>query len=371
MAEDDSREKDPLLRELTDAQRACLEVIGAVTSEHHRGPVFQYLEIELDKQGLDANAVLRSLPIMLRGSVNYGLFRAERGYNPDERVDLTVAGLAHLAPLRDAADLYVRVLAGLADANATAQYNPLEMTKIRIDGPELVSALGLARHPFLDLLPNLLKNEPGSWFGSLSADGSPDWVYQPSGVIRRFRAVSDVPDYLARVRAWQVPAPPTPTPTIASPLGLAAALDYLSLAWKDRFDTPLLTLPDAERITRLAFEAHTEAEFDSRMSALREIVKDFHVGGLPGGAGRIPEFLKDKLSPGAEFRVKSAVETLQAVKHVRNGAQHADGVSLAATEMQRLGLNYPIFDYSQAWASVTAYVIDALRVLREELQALP
>lgn len=63
------------------------------------------------------------------------------------------------------------------------------------------------------------------------------------------------------------------------------------------------------------------------------------------------------------------VGTLQAVKHVRNGASHVHGASQAAAAMRLLGLSYPIVDYRQAWTSVTAYVIDALNVLREELQS--
>lgn len=62
-----------------------------------------------------------------------------------------------------------------------------------------------------------------------------------------------------------------------------------------------------------------------------------------------------------------AITPLRAVKHVRDAAQHADAASGAARELWRLGLGYPITDYAQAWRSVTAYVIDALRVLREAL----
>ncbi len=203
--------------------------------------------------------------------------------------------------------------------------------------------------------------------GAQPADSAAQWTHQPSSFIRRFRGVTDVPDYLARVRAWRAPADPLPAPTLSSPLGLAVALDYLSLAWKDRFGVPLVRLPNAERITRLAFDANTDAEFDSRLSALREILKSLDVGGQPGGAGRIPAFLKDKLPTEAEPQINSAVATLQAVKHVRDAAQHADARSGAARELWRLGLSYPITDYAQAWRSVTAYVIDALRVLREAL----
>jgi hypothetical protein len=65
------------------------------------------------------------------------------------------------------------------------------------------------------------------------------------------------------------------------------------------------------------------------------------------------------------------VDTLQAVKHARDAVQHADAAPAAARALRRLGLSYPITDYAQAGRSVTAYVIDAVRVLREELESNP
>ncbi len=364
---------EPLLRDLTGAQSACLAVIGGVVQQHRAWPVFQYVEAQLDKQGHDALAVITSLPVMASGPFSYGLVRSERTFEPGDRIELTVAGLHHFAPVDQLATLYLRVLAGIAEASATADYDPLTVTDVQVDVHKLVTALGLAEHPFLGLLPGLLKAEPGTMRGAQPAGSAAQWTHHPGRFIRRFCGVIDVPDYLARVRAWRAPADPTPAPTASSPLGLAAALDYLSLGWKDRFGAPLVRLPNAERITRLAFDAHTDAEFDSRLSALREILKGLDVGGQPGGAGQIPAFLKDKLSPDLEtaLRIKDAVDTLQAVKHARDAAQHADAAPRAARELWRLGLSYPITDYSRAWRSVSAYVIDALRVLREELESNP
>lgn len=367
---DQSQAPDPLLLGLTDAQNTCIEVVGAVTEAHKRGPVFQFLEAELDKQGLDASAVIASMPRITAGSFSYGLLEARQTYKPDDIVELTVAGAAHVPALREWVDLYVRMLVGLAESAATASYYPMCEVEIVVDGHEQIAALGLAENPFIGNLQGLLEKEPGTWHGTFKfgARNEP-WRFELSGFIRRFRGVADVSDYVARIREWYAPPAATPTPSLSSPLGLAAALDYLSLVWKDRYGAPLLKLPNAERVTRLAFEAQSEAEFDSRMSALREILKDFEVGSLAGGVGRIPEFLAGQFPPDSESRIKSAVGTLQAVKHVRNGASHVHGASQAAAAMRLLGLSYPIVDYRKAWTSVTAYVIDALGILREELQS--
>jgi hypothetical protein len=348
-------------------------VIGGVVQRHQAWPVFQYVEAQLDKQGLDAFPLIKSLPMMTHGPFSYGLVRSAGGFRPGERIELTVAGLYRFAPVDQLATLYLRVLAGIAEASATADYDPLAVTDIQVDGAELVTKLRLAGHPFLGLLPGLLDTEPGTMHGAQPAGDTAQWTHHPTSFIRRFRGVADVPDYLARVRAWQVPVEPLPAPTAPSSLALAEALDYLSLVWKDRFGVPLVRVPSAERITRLAFDAYTQAEFDSRLSALREVLKGLAVGGLPGGAGQIPAFLKDKLpgGPETEMRIKEAVATLQAVKHARDAAQHVNAGSQAAKELWRLGLSYPIIGYTQAWRSVTAYVIDALRVLREELQSSP
>ncbi len=144
---------EPLLRDLTGAQSACLAVIGGIVQRHRAWPVFQYVEAQLDKQGHDAFAVITSLPVMARGPYSYGLVRSAGTFQPGERIELTVAGLGHFAPVDQLATLYLRVLAGIAEASATADYDPLTVTDVQVDVHELVTAVGLADHPFLGLLP--------------------------------------------------------------------------------------------------------------------------------------------------------------------------------------------------------------------------
>jgi hypothetical protein len=53
----------------------------------------------------------------------------------------------------------------------------------------------------------------------------------------------------------------------ASPFDLVATFDYLDVIWRLKFKAPLVALPGAERVARMATDATSSEEFDSRLSA--------------------------------------------------------------------------------------------------------
>jgi hypothetical protein len=297
-----------------------------------------------------------------------------------DRAVLTAAGLSRLPPelaaVRDVAGMYLRMLSDVAERHVAWPREPHTVAAPLVQVAELLDAVGNGdqgelRHA--GILLKLLATEPATMHGSLEGQGqeAAEVRYRTTSFLRRFRAVADMPDYLARVRDWRLPPAPTPVPTTPSPLSLAAELDFLDTVWGGRFGAPLLHLPGAERTTRLAFPAASDAEFDNRMNALREVLRGFDVPGFTGGAGRLTEFLATVLAPEALPAVQSAVATLQAVRDVRNAGQHAAATSKAVAALRLLGLSYPIYHYGPAWESVTAYVTEALRAIREEIQTIP
>jgi hypothetical protein len=365
MAATEGQLAEPLLQHLTGPQAACLAVIGGVVQRCEAWPVFQYVEAQLDKQGQapDALSVIRSLPVMTHGPFSYGLVRSQGGFRPDERVELTVAGAYRFAPADQLATLYLRILAGIAEAAAGAEYDPLTVTDVQVDGAELVARLGLAEHPFLSLLPDLVMHEPGTTHGAQPGGSASQWSHRPSSFIRRFRGVADVPDYLARVRAWQVPADLTPAPTtgLSQPCLEGPVRHAAGHTAQRRADHPA----GVRRIHRGGVRQPPECPargFEGPCCA-RAVRR-----GRPDP--RLPEGQAAR-RPGSRAADQAGRGHPAAVKHARDAAQHVQARSQAAREWPRLGLSYPITDYAQAWRSVTAYVIDALRVLREELESSP
>jgi hypothetical protein len=368
MTDSDGNDTDPLLRALPADQQTLLQIIGEGLTATKSWPFFQWVEAEMDKRDLDIEQVLASLPFEARGNLVYPLVRRNNRAE-DAPVMLSVAGFAHLHDFQSTVTMFLTVVNALADQRASAPLEPDRVVTVTISGPQLVRELNLDNEPFAHLLPELLNGEPPTWHGAGNSDEH-GWIHRPSSFLRRFRAVRDVDDYLIRLRAWQFPAPPTPDPEPVSPLSLPNAFDYLNIVWQLKFGQPLMVVPSAERAARLTLDAYTPEEFDSRLSALGEMIKSLDAPGTADGSlDRLTAFLNDHLPRAARSRVQRALSTLRKVTQVRNGGQHVEAADKAASALPALGLTFPVSDFQAAWRTVQARVVQALDSLRDEVGA--
>jgi hypothetical protein len=264
--------------------------------------------------------------------------------------------------------MFLRVLRALAERRAAAPYEPGKVITVEVSGPQLVADLHLQHEQLVDLLPELLQGEPVTWAGHNSDPNG--WVHRPASHVRRFADVRDVDDYVRRLRAWVVPAPPASIPQPVSPLGVVNALDYLDVVWRLHFGHQLVYPPSFERTARLVFEVATADEFSDRLSALGEALKGLDVPGRSGGPlDRMRQALTGALPAEALPSVLAAIDTLRQVTRVRNGGQHVGAATDAAAALPALGLTYPILDYPAAWWTVQARVTNALDTIRAEIRA--
>lgn len=370
MFDDPTPRTDPLLTAVSKEQLALLQIVGDVLTDVGEWPVYQYVEARMDELGLDAEAVLRSMPAISGMQLSYSLIRRDHSSYPATPVKLTIAGFAHLPAHAGVVNIFLAVLRELADRRAKAAFDPRRVIDVTLSGPDLLGDLGLQDAPLVRLLPDLLSGEPSTWHGGGNVNGD-IWMPTPSTFMRRFRNVSTVGDYLYRLRTWLAPSAQPAAPVLSSPLSLVAALDYLDIVWRLRFGAGLLVVPSAERAARIVFEAATAEEFDNRLSALGEMFKGFDVPGdqQQGTLRRLRTFLASHLANEAITRVDAALATLQNVTHVRNAGQHMDAALEAATALPSFGLTYPVTDFQHAWQSVQAHVVLALDSVREEVQA--
>ncbi len=366
----DTGSTDPLLTTVGAEQITLLRIVGDVVAESGQWPVYQYVEARMDDAGLDVDAVLRSMPSIAYGQLDYSLVRRGHSTSPETPVKLTIAGFAHLPEHAELVDMFLAVLNELANRRAEAAYEPHQVIEVIVSGSELLEQLGINSHPLAAILPDIIDGEPATWHGSGNLD-SGGWKHTVSPFVRRFRAVDSVDDYLRRLRAFIVPATPAAAPVVVSPLGLAAAFDYLNVVWQLRFGVGLLTIPSAERSARLAFDAATAEEFDNRLSAMGEMFKGFDPPGddHQGSLQRLRTFLRENLPTEAMARVEPALATLRSSTHVRNASQHIDAATDAAMALPSLGLTYPITDFTHAWQTVQLHVTWALDTVRQEIQA--
>lgn len=198
-----------------------------------------------------------------------------------------------------------------------------------------------------------------------------------------YYGVKSAEDYLDRVETVRPRALANPAQVAGQ---LPEMLDYLSyVLMNDReWSGPsLVALPDLVSTARLVAEVHDADSFRDRMSALAIIldrmnVPDVPVDDLDRYDGKQPRTLA-KLKHWLHRRLDqpdqalSAVQMLQAAIRVRVSSQHRGrGVDIdAAKAKAQLGLPDLILDWSEAWDTVRARVVESASTIRQEVQSAP
>jgi hypothetical protein len=380
-----------LLEEPTVKQLDTLELIArAVPSEQPYGwPVFDYLEADLDDRGLDAWIVLETLPRHPR--TRYAAAHWSRAPNvrptPEVRVGLTVLGFHHLERAKRVnarmVETFLLLLSTLAERRRLAPRSPHVPRKPAIASHEALAAVTRRGIPG-DLLTQwllweLLEHEPPTWGAGGSIDEDGTWTRDIPREVYLFDGVDTFDAYVERMLAMFPEPAAAISPSPPSPLELVAAIDYLDTVWRlaiGRGDH-LFEHHSAVRTAQLAAGVATAAEFESRLSALSELL---HSVQLPPKApsGRRPrdrplahlESYVLSVLPESKARIERAIATLHSVIDVRDAGQHTKAGDRGATALADLGIGYPPASWPQAWDVVSARTIEALDGLREEIATL-
>ncbi|BEP13277.1 hypothetical protein acdb102_15880 [Acidothermaceae bacterium B102] len=365
----------PLLAPLTPTQRELVDVVADVWLRNAgRWPIRAYVEHEMARRGSDLGAVLASFPTVPRawtGVPTYGAVWYDRGsFDPRSPVGLTVAGMAHL-PLehQSSAEVFLGMLRLMNEYFLASPVDPFAVEPLDVELALLRQRLRRTATGWIAEMPDVFAHEPATWGGATSSnDGQPRWRY--TGAMRYFAEVDTIPKYLHALTSYL--EPPTSDPDSLPPqtLDFAASLDFLDTVWVLRFGKRLVRLPGAQSVASCSAEASTAEEFDARLSALVEVLKGFE----PEGPGKHPVVrlraqLLDQLPPEAHARIMSAVDLLQAVSPVRNGAQHHRVAAESVAALAKFGLAYPIEDWQEAWGTIRAWTSFAFAELRDEVLA--
>jgi hypothetical protein len=169
------------------------------------------------------------------------------------------------------------------------------------------------------------------------------------------------------VEADRVPLPPA---------AIADALDHTNAVWKNVFGEPLLTIKVAGVIAGLTQPVMGEGEFMNRCSELgiafnwfgtsRKQNKETGTQGMGTLAGLLAS-LKEKL--GEDNPAVEAASVLRYIAAVRTGQQHRETDKQAAEAKVNLGIATLGDDWPAAWELLRHRFVDAMRTIREELQA--
>jgi hypothetical protein len=369
-----------LLAPVTDDQRLLLGLIGQVYGVHGKPPIWQYLEAELDRRGLEPEALLRSLP-MVGGSSpisrRYGLVAFNTlVLGADAPVRLTVAGYRHVPDMRPTARFFVDILRLLIERRRNANFTPTAVTSVVLTSDDLKAACPAASDQLLKLVPDMLDLEPATMRGSSHTAPDGKWTRQLDRDLLNYADVQDVDGYVARVVELYTPAPAPVARTFPQPFDLVASLEYFNTTWQLHFGKPVVQWFNGERIARLTLPVASFDEFASQLSTVSELLKNLRV---PGGApadktaiARLRTNLEHAVSSElARSRIADAATTLVNVVHVRNSLiQHSGREHAGVRALTDLGVAYPVADWGDAWITVQTRTLEALGVLREEIQIL-
>lgn len=377
-----------LLAPLNEEQQFIVDIAADAFFENgKRWPTYQYVEAILDRNRLDARAVLATFPVA-GTSMTYAAFRCTPwtgSLNDSTKIDLTLLGLHHYgggfkaeaqALLRDG----LRLLQVFINARRDFVPPPTEVKHLQLTSDEVLTKLRPdAPHdlPTAAVLAGLVETEPhlSACLGGSGNNGqSWNWTVTRGSLLDFDGIGLDYGEYVRRfVVKYHVPRR-VEQRVVVSPLTLPAALGYLDTVWRvmEGRDNHLVALPSPERAASLAFDAGTQAEYLERIAALGDVLKWLKVpagGDQKGGhpLERLRAYLEWRLPVESHARINGAVDQLVDVTDIRNGGLHAEAEPAALRAYQELGVAFPITNPGAAWEAVRAATVSAIDAIREEV----
>lgn len=383
---------DDLLREPTEDERKLLDVVmeDHITRDG-TWPIWQYVEAKLFQQHhLEAAPILAGTPrvAVRQGIGSYGWFRTSSTMfsspQPPDSIALSISGMARSRRGHPDVNRFVAMLRYLCERQRTFHAQPDAVQQINVASEDIRAALSSigenssARTGFvwltsdddLQRLSKIIPEEPSTWNCTVTAAGN-GFVVNVAPFIRPYYAVTDVEDYVQRLVSEIAPKAPPAELSYPHGLALPEAIDYLNAVWREHSSAPLIKVPKAEVAARLSFTCTSAEQFDSQLSGLCQLLDALTMP--DGSVAKLHEFdtfLNKHLPEGGYQRVHEAVLTLRSVFTLRAWRQHAADDRNWREAAQRLGVTLPTADWNHAWRRVHLAMIDALGIVREELDGL-
>ncbi len=360
-----------------DARRLLKTVAKGFSVARGTWPVWQYVLLRLDADGHDGEKMLQGLPTW---QYNYRPVTFSSGLSlPDlsDKVALTMHGMVH-ADGQATEPLVKAFLAALAEADETQRgIDPLPtaVVPVEVDSREFTVRVNKRAGSALSerQLFEVLRREPATW-GGLREVGDA-WRWDLSRLrLHPYREVKTGRAYLEALEALVGAVVPPKIDPVLPPLALPEAFDHLDLAWRLVTKTKLVRVPRAAVPARLTQPVQSVEEFESRCSALSDLLASLDVpeGSLPSNSGslqRMSAELERLLGDRAATAV-AAVDTLRRVAGIRAAQQHTGSAVRYDRNRAALGLSRFGSDWSGAWKHLEVVTVESLTIIREQLVSL-
>jgi hypothetical protein len=192
-----------------------------------------------------------------------------------------------------------------------------------------------------------------------------------------YAEVETVEDYLNYLAQVIEPVSAPFARSAPSPFTIPDMLSYLDAIWSRHLGKPLFDRIDPGRAASLLYEAGTPDEFDSRCSALADVLAQIEVPPDPGleRKGVRPVvllgrwFARQQLPEGVADRLQHATAVLSKIVNIRVGGQHSESRRKAVAAFQDFGLDYPPTDWMSTWAVLRQSAVNALDAIRQQVAA--
>lgn len=342
---------NPLREPLSPEQMVLLRVLFEPFDATGEWPVWQYADLTLDAKGIDAEAALESLPVTGDPgpmSRSYGLTWRDDSHlrpRPGARVVLTVAALRHLPGAEPLVGAFFTTIRYLIEQQRKLSPSPHKVVEATVTGSAITEQLltasiaGSSAPPvdaIMTKLRRVLDHEPPLYSATHQPTAEADWTIRVPAVLREYRDVATIDDYLDQVCKSVTPDEPS-APMPSGPADLPAAVGYLDAVWMSRTRSHLFVNLDPTSVARLLY-----------------------------GCG---DYLARSLEADAAERAGQALEMLLRLRHIRVSAQHADARHKAVRAFAEIRLAFPPPSWAHAWTHVSWLAKDALDSIREEVHA--
>lgn len=335
-------------------------------------PCWQWVKQQLWLKDLDAEEILQGLPTWRH---NYRSVRAgTNGQLPDngDPVPLSVHGMAYI--VLPGVQLLVRGFLAAINVAIVMQRgitpSPTQPVELKVPGEDFIRVVnGHAGSELrVDQLFGVLRGEPATWRGVTQNAGRESWDLTDVR-LSRYAGTQDTQDYLARLEDTVGLIQVTPRAEPLGPMALPDAFDHLDLGWRLLTGEHLVRIPRAAMAARLSQPVASVEEFESRCSAVADVLNYLN---LPKQGGTLRN-MKAKLGEllGAEAgRAHAAVDTLRSVVALRADQQHQGADTRAEQARVGLGLTAYAGNWEGAWNHLRLVTVRALDTIREEIGSL-
>jgi len=339
-------------------------------------PCWQWVRQELwTRHGLDAEEILRGMPTW---EYDYRPVLAGHRGQPvpkiADEVPLSIHGMSYVSPavaaIQRLVDAFLAALRTAVVMQRGIKPEPTRPTELKVPAADFTRTVNTAAGTELgpDQLFAILRGEPATWHGIAQQSG--EWTWDlTSARLEPYTEARTVDEYLTWLDALvSVPKQPD-IPEYVPPLALPEAFDHLGLAWRIATKQRLFHVPRAAIPAKLTLPAASAEDFESRCSALCDMMKSFDFPAAGGSLNNMKARLTQLLGGDAD-RAHAAVDTLRLVFDLRAAQQHQGADIRAVRAQTALGLAHFGSDWAGAWDHLRATVIRALTTIREEISPL-